>query len=322
MRVLLAVVMPLVVMPLVACSTLDPSRRPSAAISQPSEVDLGGRWTGSWTGTGLFPTALREDAITLDLVQRGDVGHGRLVVEGAIAAEAVPVEIRRAGQWGTRVYARIQDNTVTLRHHIDGRLFTADFEVSEDGSRMLGFVRGSWPKVGMLLTREQPRTAPEAPAVPQQAAVAPPAPEPARDEPAPPAIAMAPEPAPAEDTARPRQTEFMAVQELTAIHFDYDKATLRPDALDQLEGHIAWLKEHADTAVQIAGHCDERGTAEYNLALGDRRAKSVRDHLYAHGIEPDRISTVSHGKELPACAASTAQCHEMNRRAEFRVRER
>jgi peptidoglycan-associated lipoprotein len=321
MRIPLLVVMPLVLMPLVACSTLDPSRHPSAAaVSEPSDVDLGGRWTGNWTGTGLFPSALREDAITLDFEQRGDVGHGRLVVEGAIAAESVPVEIRRAGQWGTRVFARISGHTVTLRHHVDGRLFTADLKVSDSGDRMLGFIRGSWPQVGMVLTRE-PRKAPDAPPVPQQAAVVAPAPEPAREEPAPQAIAMAPEPKPAEDTARPQQAELMAVQELPAIHFDYDKAELRPDALDQLQGHIAWLKEHADAAVQVAGHCDERGTAEYNLALGDRRAKSVRDHFSAHGIAPDRVSTVSHGKELPACAANTAQCHAMNRRAEFRVRE-
>ena len=150
----------------------------------------------------------------------------------------------------------------------------------------------------------------------------PPAPEPVKEEPAPQAVAMVPEPKPAEDTARPAQADFVAVQEMTAVHFDYDKATLRPYALDQLQGHITWLKEHADTAVQIAGHCDERGTAEYNLALGDRRAKSVRDHFSAHGIAPDRISTVSHGKEVPACAANTPQCHEMNRRAEFRVRDR
>jgi peptidoglycan-associated lipoprotein len=329
MRVLLLVlVFPLVV----ACSTLNPSRHPSAAVPEPSGVDLAGRWKGNWTGIGLFPSTMREDAVTLDFVQRGDVGHGRLVIEGTTAAESVPEEIRRAGQWGTRVFARISRDTVTLRHHVDGRLFTADLKLSENGDQMYGFVRGSRPHVGLMLTREQPRKAPDAPVVPQQAAMATPspAPEPARIEPAPQVIAMVPEPKPeetpqakeAENTARPRQDEFTAVQELTAIHFDYDKAGLRPDALDTLQGHVEWLKEHADTAVQIAGHCDERGTAEYNLALGDRRAKSVRDHLSANGITPDRVSTVSHGKERPACAADTTQCHEMNRRAEFSIRER
>jgi peptidoglycan-associated lipoprotein len=330
MRVLLLVLaFPLVV----ACSTLNPSRHPAAA-SQPSGVDLAGRWTGNWTGPGLFHSTTREDAVTLDFVQQGNVGHGRLVIEGAIAAESVPEEIRRAGQWGTRVYARISRDTVTLRHHVDGRLFTADLKLSETGDQMYGFVRGSRPHVGLLLTRAQARKAPDAPAAPapQQSAMAtpPPAPEPARIEPAPPVIALVPEPKPEEqpqakepvDTARPLQNEFVAVQELTAIHFDYDKADLRPDALDTLQGHVEWLKAHADTAVQIAGHCDERGTAEYNLALGDRRAKSVRDHLSTFGIAPDRVSTVSHGKERPACGADTPQCHEMNRRAEFRVKDR
>ena len=115
----------------------------------------------------------------------------------------------------------------------------------------------------------------------------------------------------------------MAVQELPAIHFDFDKAELRPEAVDRLLGYAGWLKDHDDTVVMIEGHCDERGTAEYNVALGDRRAKSVRDRLSAYGITSDRISTVSYGKERPACAVpDTAECHEMNRRAEFRIKSR
>jgi len=115
----------------------------------------------------------------------------------------------------------------------------------------------------------------------------------------------------------------MAVQELTAIHFDFDKAELRPESVDRLIAHAGWLKDHDDTVVMIEGHCDERGTAEYNVALGDRRAKSVRDRLSAYGITSDRISTVSYGKERPACATTdTAACHEMNRRTEFRIKSR
>jgi peptidoglycan-associated lipoprotein len=318
-------------LPLIAaCSTMSPAAHPTAAISEPSGIDLAGRWTGNWTGTGLFHS-MREDAVTLDFVQHGDEGHGRLVVEGTTAAESVPEEIRRAGQWGTRVFARISGDTVTLRHHVDGRLFTADLKISEDGEQLLGFVRGARPHVGLVLTRDHSRrTTPEAAAPPQQAAMAappPPAPEaePARIEPAPPVIAMAPEPKPEEATAmpaRPRQEEFVAVQELAAVHFDFDKADLRPDTMDQLQAHAAWLKEHDDTAVLIEGHCDERGTAEYNVALGDRRAKSVRDHLSAYGIEPERVTTVSYGKERQACAEDTDACHAMNRRAEFRVKTR
>jgi peptidoglycan-associated lipoprotein len=257
-----------------------------------------------------------------------------MVMEGTGAAESVPEDIRHAGLWGTRVIAEIAGDKVTLRHHVDGRLFTADLRVAEDGEQMSGVVRGAWPQVGLVLTRDRSRqSVPAPPAVPPQAAMA--IPEPARAEPAPPVTAAVPaaapestsqpEPEPRESTAlpaRPRQEEFAAVQDLPAIHFDFDKAELRADALDRLQTHAGWLKEHADTAVLIEGHADERGTAEYNVALGDRRARAVRDHLAANGIEADRVSTISFGKERLACAANTPQCHEMNRRAEFRVKGR
>ncbi|HEU4370658.1 MAG TPA: peptidoglycan-associated lipoprotein Pal [Methylomirabilota bacterium] len=326
MRILLLVLM----LPLAAaCSTMRPSTDPSAAVAEASETDISGRWKGNWTGTGLFH-AIRDDALTLDLVQRGPVGHGRLVLEGTGAAEAVPQEIRLAGLWGTRVFADISRDKVTLRDYTDGRQFTVDLKLSENGNQMFGFVRGAHPHVGLVLNREHSRkSVPEAAAVPQQSAMATPVPaepEPAKVEPAPQVVAMVPEPKAeekeAEPTARPRQEEFVAVQELKAVHFDFDKADLRAEALDTLQVHVGWLKENADTAVLIEGHCDERGTAEYNVALGDRRAKSVREYLSAYGIAADRVTTVSYGKERPACAVDTAQCHEANRRAEFRVKSR
>jgi peptidoglycan-associated lipoprotein len=335
MRVLLiALMLPLVA----ACSTKAPARSPSADIAQPSDADIAGRWRGHWTGTGLFHS-VRDDELTLDLVQRGNVGHGRIVLDGTGAAESVPEDIRRAGLWGTRVFAEISGDRVTLRHQVDRRLFTADLKLSENGDRMFGLVRGHRPQVGLVLTREParqkapekaPEKAPDAPPAPTQAAMAPPPPplpKPEKVEPAP-VVAAVPEPQPevkAEETAttaRPRQEEFAAVQELVAIHFDFDKADLRPDAMDQLQAHAEWLKAHAEAALLIEGHCDERGTAEYNVALGDRRAKSVRDHLAAHGVEPDRVTTISYGKERPACGDDTTQCHDMNRRAEFRVKTR
>ena len=335
MRVLLLILM----FPLVAaCSTMGRPASPSVAstaVSEPSGQDIAGRWRGNWTGTGIFQSA-REDAITLDVVQRGNVGVGRLVLEGTNAAESVPEGIRRAGLWGTRVVAEISLGRVTLRDQVDGgRLFTADLKLDGNGDQMYGFVRGSRPNVGLVLTREQPRkTGPEAPAAPPQSAMAVPipSPEPEKAEPQPQVIVMVPEPKPeatretkdaAAPAPRPRQEKFVAVQELTAIHFDFDKAELRPEAVDRLLGYAGWLKDHDDTVIMIEGHCDERGTAEYNVALGDRRAKSVRDRLSAYGITLDRISTVSYGKERPACATTdTAACHEMNRRTEFRIKSR
>ena len=139
MSVLLLILM----FPLVAaCSTMGRPASPSAvsaAISEPSGLDIEGRWRGNWTGTGFFQSR-REDAITLDLVQRGDTGYGRLVLEGTNAAESVPEQIRRAGLWGTRVFAEISRDRVTLRHQVDGRLFTADLKLA--GDQMYGFVRG------------------------------------------------------------------------------------------------------------------------------------------------------------------------------------
>lgn len=160
-------------------------------------------------------------------------------------------------------------------------------------------------RVLLLLTRAEPK----APAQPARQPAPTPAPQPERQE--------------QEKRAdRARQEEFTAVQDLPAVHFDFDKAAIRSDAADALVGYAGWLKDHDDTAPLIEGHCDERGTPEYNVALGDRRAKAVKDYLATYGVGPDRISTVSYGKERPACAAATEACREENRRAEFRVKSR
>ena len=312
MRVLFLILM----FPLVAaCSTMSPAPYPSASAAQPSGVDVAGRWRGHWTGTGLFQS-FREDDVKIDLVQVGDTGYGQLVLQGTGAAETVPLAFRLDGQLGTRVVAEISPGMVTLRHHLGGRRFTADLKVSENGDRMSGFVRDSYPKVGLALIREPRPAVPEPSAPAPQAGVLPP-PQPEIQ------IAMVPEPEPQEveiPTERPKQQEFLAVQELTAIHFDFDKADLRPDALDTLSTHAEWLNEHADTALLIEGHCDERGTSEYNVALGERRAHAVRDYLSRQGIASERLATISYGKERPACTAETTTCHELNRRSEFRVK--
>lgn len=320
MRVLLILLIPLIA----ACSTMTPAPSPSpaASVAEPSSLDITGRWRGTWTGTGIFHSA-REDSVWVDFVQRGERGMGRLVLEGTTAAESVPEVVRFQGLNGIRVVAEIANGTVKVRHQQDSRLFAADLKVDEGGDRMFGIVRGSQPAVGLLLTRAEPKAAPTmpepAPPVPIQSQHGP---EPAKDT----VVAMVPPPAVEPETAKPTerasQEEFAAVQELTAIRFDFDKATIRSDAADVLVGHAAWLKEHDDTAVLIEGHCDERGTAEYNVALGDRRAKAVKDYLSLYGVAAERISTISYGKERPTCTAGTDACREENRRAEFRVKTR
>ena len=316
MRNLLLVLLTTVVM---ACSTAGPAVAPAEASSE-SGADLSGRWTGKWTGTGLL-MAPREDAVTLDLVHNGDLAYGRFVLEGTGAAESVPLTIRNAGLWGIRVRAKVKRDKVTLRHEAGGHLFTADLKVAADGEHMYGVVRGGSPKVAIMLTRAPDGT------TPQTATTMPPMfpqPEtPAKIEPAPKVVVIAPpEQKETEAPAPPREEKFVSTAELTPIHFDFDKAEIRKDALDTLTGHIAWLKDHSDALVLIEGHCDERGTDEYNVALGERRAKSVRDLLAEHGIAPERVSTTSFGRERPVCTASSEDCRMKNRRAEFRIKTR
>ena len=103
---------------------------------------------------------------------------------------------------------------------------------------------------------------------------------------------------------------------------EFDRAALRSDAADTLAGDAEWLKENADTVLLIEGHCDEKGTTEYNQALGDRRAQSVKESLAASGVEPERMTTISYGKERPVCTENTEACRAQNRHVEFRVKSR
>jgi peptidoglycan-associated lipoprotein len=99
------------------------------------------------------------------------------------------------------------------------------------------------------------------------------------------------------------------------IYFDFDKYDLRADAVPILNAQAAWLQRYADVQVRIEGNCDERGTREYNFALGARRAASVRDYLVAHGVTGGRITTVSYGKEKPIDPGTDDQALSRNRNA-------
>jgi peptidoglycan-associated lipoprotein len=104
--------------------------------------------------------------------------------------------------------------------------------------------------------------------------------------------------------------------------FDYDKSDLRDDARTALAADADWLKKNRTIQFLIEGHCDERGTSEYNLALGDRRANAAKEYLVSLGIDASRIRTVSYGKERPFCNQSTEDCWQQNRRAHFLVTAR
>jgi peptidoglycan-associated lipoprotein len=99
--------------------------------------------------------------------------------------------------------------------------------------------------------------------------------------------------------------------------FDFDQWTLRSDAKTVLEKNARWLTAHPDVSIRIEGHCDERGTNEYNLALGERRSKSVRNYLINLGVEAKRFSVISYGEEKPFCSEQTESCFQENRRAHF-----
>jgi peptidoglycan-associated lipoprotein len=109
---------------------------------------------------------------------------------------------------------------------------------------------------------------------------------------------------------------------LKDIYFAFDRADLRPAEAKTLDANGTWLKAHDNSLVLIEGHCDERGTAEYNLALGERRAKAAMNYLVSRGIPASRITTVSYGKERPVCTEHTQACWARNRRDHFLVKDR
>ena len=104
---------------------------------------------------------------------------------------------------------------------------------------------------------------------------------------------------------------------LQKIYFDYNSFALRPDAISTLTENAAKIKQVPDVFIQIEGHCDERGTQEYNLSLGEKRALAVRDHLIKLGISGDRLLTISYGKERPAATGHDEGAWKQNRRCEF-----
>ena len=99
------------------------------------------------------------------------------------------------------------------------------------------------------------------------------------------------------------------------VFFGYDSSDLDSDALELLQDQVAWLKQNSDVSITIEGHCDERGTREYNLALGEKRAQAVKNYLIGLGINPDRVSTISYGKERPAVVGSNDGAWAQNRRS-------
>lgn len=104
---------------------------------------------------------------------------------------------------------------------------------------------------------------------------------------------------------------------LRSINFGYDKSTIDADAKKILAGNVEWLKSHSGSKLQIEGHCDQRGTIEYNVALGERRANAVKAYMVSLGAKADRLSTISYGKEKPLDNGDSEAAMAKNRRANF-----
>jgi peptidoglycan-associated lipoprotein len=124
-----------------------------------------------------------------------------------------------------------------------------------------------------------------------------------------------------EDEIFSRKTleQLNAERPLADVFFDLDESTLREDARGPLQKNADWMKRWSATRILIEGHADERGSAEYNLGLAERRATAVRDYLVSLGIPTGRIEIVSKGKEAPFCSESTESCWQQNRRGHFKI---
>ena len=325
----LALLMIAVTLVATGCSSRAPKRPLATAppVSAPpvssDRMDVSGKWAGKWIGYGIVDIPRNEDA-TAELYQRGSHGYGRIVFEGADAAESVPISLRHGGLTGARVQFDISGSSLTMKHELGGQGFAIDFKV--DGDRMVGRVRNTDMPLRVVLERVQPVTPTRPVAIAPQPAPPRPAPMPVAPEPpktpepqvaAPPPAVEQPAPTPA---VRPAPADFVAIPEVKAVRFDFDRALIRSDDAKVLDANVEYLKNNVDTLVLIEGHADERGTAEYNLALGERRARAARDYLVSQGIAADRISLVSFGEERPECSEHVETCWARNRRAEFLIK--
>ena len=276
-----------------------------------SPVDITGAWTGSWEGYGIFDIK-RHDAADAKFEQQGNRGTGRVWLEGILASESVPLTMRLAGAEGVPVFYEVNGNRVVVRDVRDERIMMAEFAV--DGDRMVGRMLTTPQPARIVLERVKPRVAAPTP---------PPAPAPA---PPPPAVVAAPPPPPAEPVrpapapARPAPQEFAPTNALKPVYFAFDRADLEPAQAAVMDDNVRWLQANPNVLVIIEGHCDERGTNAYNLALGERRARTARDYLLSRGIAADRVTVISYGEERPTCRDRNEACWTENRRASFVIK--
>jgi len=117
-----------------------------------------------------------------------------------------------------------------------------------------------------------------------------------------------------QSTIIPGSAEDLRVNVGDTVHFDYDKSDIKEEDRGTLQRQASWLQKYPQIRVTVQGNCDERGTREYNLALGARRANAVKEFLVSLGVSSARVDTISYGKERPVCTESTEECWAQNRR--------
>ncbi len=141
------------------------------------------------------------------------------------------------------------------------------------------------------------------------------------EEPKPDTTVKAPPPPPTKPKPKPqpKPTEPTIEEILEDIHFDFDSYEIRPDAIPILNRIAKYLEKHKDIKLIIEGHCDERGTIEYNQALGQKRADAVKDYFVSYGLSPDRFKTISYGELKPIDPRHNEEAYAKNRRVHFRV---
>jgi peptidoglycan-associated lipoprotein len=177
--------------------------------------------------------------------------------------------------------------------------------------------------VGMMVAcgDKKPPAPPPPPPPPPAPVAAPPPPPPPQQKPQPAPPPQTPPRQPTEDEifAKLSVEQVNAQKPLATVLFDYDKADLTEATRSVLQKNAEWMRKWASTKVQVEGHADSRGTTEYNLALGERRAAAVKDYLVSLGISADRITIVSKGEEEPTCREEVETCWSQNRRGVFLV---
>jgi peptidoglycan-associated lipoprotein len=124
-------------------------------------------------------------------------------------------------------------------------------------------------------------------------------------------------PPPSQPTTTSASEADLFAQDIKDVYFDYDKSAIRGDQQASVQADAQFLNQHSGINFTIEGHCDERGSTEYNLALGDQRASAVKNAIVAAGVSASRIKTISYGKEKPFCSESNEACWQQNRRGHF-----